>query len=227
MSDIGALAGGSHLAQLLGGYAPPRRKFEIELQRADAAGAPVTVRAVIAVRALSVQETEEAHAEAIKWLVGQGAHQREDLLGDNGDSVLNLELMTQLLARALMHPDRTREPFAKDAAALRSTLFADEIEACFREYTAFQAERSPLRGLRSADELKEIVAALGKGQTSQINLLRFDVTSLRSIITSLAAQVSTLTRPSSSDTSSPSPSLDDTSSSQASAPTHSLTISEG
>lgn len=225
MSDLGALAGGSHLAQLLGGYLPPRRKFEIELQRADDRGAPVTVRAVIAVRALSVEETEAAHAEAIKWLVGQGAHQREDLIGDNGDSVLNLELMTQLLARALMHPERTREPFAKDAAALRGTLFADEIEACFREYSAFQTERSPLRGLRSADELKEVVAALGKGRASQINLLRFDVTSLRSIITSLADQVSTLTRPNSSDTSQPSPSPEASSEAQE-PPMNSLTISE-
>ena len=223
MSD---LFGSTRLAQLLGGYLPPRRKFELELQRADAEGKPVTIRATLAVRALSAAEMEEAHAEAIKFLVGQGAHQREDLIGASGDSVLELELMTQLLARALMDHEKHREPFAKDAAALRGALFSDEIEACFREYTAFQAERSPIRGLRSADELKEVVEALGKGQTSQINLLRFDVISLRSIITSLAVRVSTLTRPSFSDTSPPSASPEDSSTPQGSE-AGSISISEG
>jgi len=226
VSDLGALLGGTRLAQMLGGYLPPRRKFELDLQRADANGAPVTVRVVIAARALSTRETEEAHAEAIKWLIGQGAHQREDLIGATGDSVLELELMTQLLARALMDPERHREPFAKDAAALRDAMFPDEIEACFREYTAFQAERSPIRGLRSADELREVVDALGKGQTSQINLLRFDVVSLRSISLSLADQVARLTRPISSDTSPPSESPE-ASPTPLESPTHSISISEG
>ena len=226
MTDVSTLLGGTSLASLIAGYAPPRRKFEIDLLRADSTtGAPVTVHAVVAVRALSAGEMEEAHAECTKWLVSKGGHQREDLIGSTGDSIMELELMTQLLARALMQPDRTREPWAKDAAALRDLLFPDEIEACFREYTAFQAERSPLRNLRSAEELREVVEALGKGRGSQINLLRFDVISLRSITLSLADRVATLTRPTSSDTSQPSPSPEAFSEAQEPA-TSSLTISE-
>jgi hypothetical protein len=226
VSDVGAIIGGTHLAQLIAGFAPPRRKFEIEMVRADSVtGAPVTVRAVFAVRALSAGEMEEAHAECIKWLVSKGGHQREDLIGSTGDSIMELELMTQLLARALMHPERIRENAAKDVAMLRDLLFPDEIEACFREYTAFQAERSPLRNLRSAEELREVVDALGKGRASSINLLRFDVISLRSITLSLADRVATLTRPNFSDTSPQSPSLE--ASSEALEPaTNSLSISE-
>ena len=186
----------------------------------------MTVHVVVAARALAVKELEEAHAEAVKWLVGVGGHQREDLISNTGDSVMELEVMTQLLARALMDPDKPREAFAKDVASLRETFFSDEIEACFREYSAFQAERSPLRGIRSAEELREVVEALGKGQTSQINLLRFDAISLRSITLSLADRVSKLTRPSSSDTSPPSP-LPEASSPSLESTTPSLSISEG
>jgi hypothetical protein len=227
VTDASSLFGGTSLSQLIGGYLPPRRKFEIDLIRATDSGAPITVHAVIAVRALSAAEMEESHAEAIKWLVSKGGHQREDLIGSTGDSIMELELMTQLLARALMQPDRIREPFAANVAALRDLMFPDEIEACFREYTAFQSERSPLRNIRSADELREIVDALGKGQGSQINLLRFDVISLRSITLSLADRVSTLTRPNYSDTSPQSPSPEASSAPRAEATANSLSISEG
>lgn len=196
-------AGGSPLSRLLGGYLPPRKKFTLDVLRCDANGAPVTITLHMAARALTAEETEEAHAETIKWLLSKGGHEREDLISTAGDSIKDLELMTQLLARALMSPESIREPFAPDAAALRAALYTDEIEACFREYSAFQAERTPIRALRSADELEEVVDALGKGHGERINLLRFDVISLRSITLSLADRVARQTRPSSSDTSSP------------------------
>lgn len=216
-----SLFGDTKLSQMLGGYMPPRRRFDLDVQRCNAEGAPVVVHLQLAVRALSVEEMEQSHADAVKWLVGVGGHQREDLITSNGDSVVELEMMTQVLARALMDPDKPREPFAKDAKALRETFYPDEIETCFREFSAFDAERSPLRRLRSADDLAEVVEALGKGQTSQINLLRFDIISLRSITLSLADRVAKQTRPNSSATSQPSASLDDSS-----APTGSMTISE-
>ena len=78
MTDVSTLIGGAHLSQLIGGYLPPRRKFEIDMIRADDRGAPMTVHAVFAVRALSAAEMEEAHAEAIKWLVSKGGHTREE-----------------------------------------------------------------------------------------------------------------------------------------------------
>lgn len=211
-----SIFGTTKLSQMLGGYMPPRRRFDLDVQRCDAEGAPVVVHLQLAVRALSVEEMEQSHADAVKWLVGVGGHQREDLITSNGDSVVELEMMTQVLARALMDPDKPREPFAKDAKALRETFYPDEIETCFREFSAFDAERSPLRRLRSADDLAEVVEALGKGQTSQINLLRFDIISLRSIALSLADRVAKLTRPSFSDTSQPSASPEGSSESIAS-----------
>lgn len=94
---------------------------------------------------------------------------------------------------------------------------------CFREYSAFQAERSPLRNIRSAEELREVVDALGKGQGSSINLLRYDAISLCSITHSLADRVSKQTRPSSSATSPQDPSPEE--SSEASQTTPQLSIS--
>lgn len=204
MTDVASLAGSTPLARLLGGYMPPRKRFTLDVLRCDAAGAPVTITLRLAVRAISVEETEEAHAEAVKYLTTKGGHTREDFITSQGDSIMEVELMTQVLARALMDHDDLRAPFAKDAAALRGMLFTDEIEACFREYSAWQAERSPIRALRSADELREVVDALGKGRVERTSLLRFDVISLTDIALSLADRVQKQTRPSSSDTSPPS-----------------------
>ncbi len=204
MTDVASLAGSTPLARLLGGYMPPRKRFTLDVLRCDAAGAPVTITLRLAVRAISVEETEEAHAEAVKYLTTKGGHTREDFITSQGDSIMEVELMTQVLARALMDHDDLRAPFAKDAAALRGALFTDEIEACFREYSAWQAERSPIRALRSADELREVVDALGKGRVERTSLLRFDVISLSDIALSLADRVQKQTRPSSSDTSPPS-----------------------
>jgi len=198
------LSGASPLSRLLGGFLPPRKRFTHDVLRCDDTGALKTITLRLAVRAITVEETEEAHAEAVKYLTTKGGHSREDFITSQGDSIMEAELMTQILARALMDPDNLREPFAKDAAALRGVFFTDELEACFREYSSWQAERSPIRALRSADELREVVDALGKGQMERGSLLRFDVISLSDIALSLADRVQRLTRPSSSDTSSPS-----------------------
>lgn len=200
--DLIAKAGGAKLSQLLGGFAPPHRKFTIDLLRATATGVPVTVNAAFAVRALSTGDEEDAHAEAVKFLLGKGAHQREDLIGTTGDSVLQAELMVQLMARALVDPDKPTTPVG-DAALIRGLLFADELEVCFREYLDFQAERSPIRSLRTRAELDEVLAALGKGRTGETNLQRYDVVSLCSMVRTLAVSVATLTRPNFSDTSPP------------------------
>lgn len=221
--DLIAKAGGAKLSQLLGGFAAPHRKFSIALLRANMSGAPVTVNAAFAVRALTTGDEEDAHAEAIKFLLTKGAHQREDLIGDSGDSVLRAELMVQLMARALVDPDKPTTPVG-DAGLIRGLLFADELEVCFREYLDFQAERSPIRSLRTRAELDEVIAALGKGRTGEINLQRFDVVSLCSMVRTLAVSVATLTRPNSSDTSPPNESQ--TTSSETGSEKPPITISE-
>ena len=127
MTDVASLAGSTPLARLLGGYMPPRKRFTLDVLRCDAAGAPVTITLRLAVRAITVEETEEAHAEAVKYLTTKGGHSREDFITSQGDSIMEVELMTQVLARALMDHDDLRAPFAKDAAALRGEEAATAV----------------------------------------------------------------------------------------------------
>ena len=112
----------------MAGRERPTRRFTVEVVLESG---PESI--ALAVRTLSAHEQEQAHAEAIKWLVGTGGWMREDLIGDAGDAVLNLEVMVQILARALVDPDRTDAPFAADAAELRRCFDVDEVRACFDE----------------------------------------------------------------------------------------------
>jgi hypothetical protein len=136
---------------------------------------------------------------------------REDLIGDAGDAVLNLEVMVQILARALVDPDRTDAPFAADAAELRRCFDVDEVRACFDEYTAHALERSPFRHLKTLAEVREVADALGKGLTQPTSLQRFDTTTLRLIITSLVERAARWTTPNSSATTPPTDSPADSS----------------
>jgi hypothetical protein len=117
--------------------------------------------------------------------------------------VLNLEVMVQILARALVDPDRTDAPFAADAAELRRCFDVDEVRACFDEYTAHALERSPFRHLKTLAEVREVADALGKGLTQPTSLQRFDTTTLRLIITSLVDRAARWTTPNSSATTPP------------------------
>lgn len=219
MSDDRFLKG-SKLSKLLAGRERPWKRFTLEIVRESG-----PERLEIGVRTLTAQDQEEAHAEAVKWLVSMGGWMREDLVGDTGDAVVVLETMVQTLARALVDPDEPSKPFAKDAGELRRCLDVDEIRVCFDEFNAWSLERSPLRYAKSLAEIKEVADALGKGLMGPTALTRFDATTLRSIITELVARRATQTRPNSSDTSSPTASPDD--SSMASPTPHTMTVEEG
>jgi len=189
---------GSKLSRLMAGRERPVRRFSVEVVRESG---PESL--ALAVRTLSAHEQEQAHAEAVKWLVGTGGWMREDLIGDAGDAVLNLEVMVQILARALVDPDKTDTPFAADAAELRRCFDVDEVRACFDEYTAHALERSPFRNLKTLAEVREVADALGKGLTQPTSLQRFDTTTLRLIITSLVDRAARWTTPNSSATTPP------------------------
>ena len=180
---------GSKLSRLMAGRERPVRRFTVEVVRESG---PESL--ALAVRTLSAHEQEQAHAEAIKWLVGTGGWQREDLIGDAGDAVLNLEVMVQILARALVDPDRTDAPFAADAAELRR---------CFDEYTAHALERSPFRHMKTLAEVREVADALGKGLTPLTSFPRVAAPTLRAIITSLVERAPRWTTPNSSPTTPP------------------------
>lgn len=189
---------GSGLAKLLAGRARPHKVFSLDVTRADG-----TQSITLAVRSLSAGDATRAHAEAVKWLTGTGGWQREDLLGDAGDAILNLEVMVQTLALALVDPEKPDVAFAADAAEVRRFFEVDEIRAAWDEYSAWATERSPFRALKTLDEVREVADALGKGQASPTSLPRYDVTSLRAIITALVDRRARWTTPSSSDTSPP------------------------
>ena len=218
MSDLDRFRVGSPLAKLLAGRARPHKTFDLEIVRAEGRS---TLR--LAMRALTADEAARAHAEAVKWLVGTGGWQREDLIGDAGDAILNLEVMVQTLARALVDPEHPDTAFAADAAEVRRHFEVDEIRACWDEYSTWSQERSPFRTLRTLEEVREVADALGKGQASMTSLPRYEYGTLRAIITALVAQRATWTTASSSGTSQPTDSP--AASSESSTPT--IEIHEG
>lgn len=211
---------GSKLSKMLAGRSRPVRVFDLEVVRE---GNPEGLK--LAVRTLSTEETIRAQSDATAWLVKVG-WSREDLFGDAGNAALNLETMVRILAVALVDPEATEVPFAKDADELRKCFDADEIRACFDEYNAHVTERSPFRFLKSLAEAREVADALGKGLTSATSLPRFDTTSLRLIISSLVERATRPTTPRSSATSQPTDSPGDSSPSSTPSPP-AMTVSEG
>lgn len=206
MSALDQFRVGSPLAKLLAGRVRPHKLFSIEIARADG-----RVTLPLAVRSLTADDAARAHADAIKWLISTGGWQREDLIGDAGDAILNLEVMVQTLTRALVDPEKPDVAFASDASEVRKFFEVDEIRAVWDEYASWSQERSPFRSLKTLAEVKEVADALGKGQASMTNLPRYEYTTLRSIITALVDQRATWTMPSSSDTSPPTDSPADSS----------------
>jgi hypothetical protein len=206
VSDLDRFRVGSPLAKLLAGRARPHKSFDLDIVRLDGKS---TVR--LAVQALTADDAARAHAEAIKWLVSTGGWHREDLIGDAGDAVLNLEVMVQTLARALVDPEKPDTLFAADAAEVRRHFEVDEIRACWDEYLSWSQERSPFRSLKTLDEVREVADALGKGQASMTSLPRYEYGTLRAIITALVDRRATWTTANSSGISQPTVSHDDSS----------------
>ena len=114
MSALDQFRVGSPLAKLLAGRVRPHKLFSIEIARVDG-----RVTLPLAVRSLTADDAARAHADAIKWLVSTGGWQREDLIGDAGDAILNLEVMVQTLTRALVDPEKPDTAFAADASEVR------------------------------------------------------------------------------------------------------------
>jgi len=189
---------GSPLAKLLAGRARPHKTFSIEIARADG-----RVTLPLAMRSLTAEDAARAHADAVKWLVSTGGWQREDLIGDAGDAILNLEVMVQTLTRALVDPEKPDVSFAAEAAEVRRFFEVDEIRAVWDEYATWSQERSPFRSLKTLAEVKEVADALGKGLASMTSLPRYEYASLSLIITALVGQRATWTTENSSGISQP------------------------
>lgn len=191
---------GSPITKLLGGTQRPHKVFRIagRLEGTD-----------LAVRSISVEEGEVAHADAMKRMTALGGWTREDFLNDVGEALFHQEMRLQVLARAMVDPQDPSKPFAASADELRRHLEADEVSAIFDEFSTFQKSRSPLREAKSLDEVREVADSLGKGLIAETSLQRYDAPTLRAIAIELAAWARTRTRLSSSPTSPPTDSSPD------------------
>ncbi len=187
------------LSRLIGDGDRPSKTVTFPGERGAAAGAKVTLWN------LTDHESRTARLEAIKYLVDVCKLSELHLAHD--PALADEEVKTQLLWRALRDPDEPLRPFASTVNKLRVHLTPDEREALFAAYLEFVDERSPIRRIRSDEELDGLAEALGKGETGEITLSSYDTASLRTIVRELASRCRRLTRRLSSGTSSPIESL--------------------
>ena len=188
----------SPLAKFLGERIPCRR---VEILSGRLAGMPA------ALRALSAGDIQKATLDAVKYLSGEG-WEKEDLFTELGESVLNMETAVRILALALVSPPEVDQARTGELSRLTSgpdqvrALFEpDEITLLFREFCAYQEERSPLSRATTVGEVEDLIEALGKGQAPISRLNAFDPSSLKNIIIGLAVRQMSATRPRSSPTS--------------------------
>lgn len=125
------------------------------------------------------------------------------------ESTYREELDRQTLLYALRHPEAHDEAFFADADELREVLDADTRQCLMQLYNDFVDERSPIRKATDDDQVRRLVAAVGKEQSESSLLSYYDRGSLARIAIAQAAELIRLTRESFSSTG-PSPSRDAT-----------------
>lgn len=162
----------------------------------------------IAVRALSAHERVQAFSEAFKFLTRECGFEREDLYVGRGAEVLDFEAMVRALAFGLVVPAASKgeqpRQLVKNADEVRRKFEDDEINVLFNHLIEYSASRSPLQASQSWEEVEGFLTALGKGLASKTSLSRFAVATLRFMLHELACRHFSPTKPSSSDTSTPS-----------------------
>lgn len=158
----------------------------------------------LALKALSAEELTECGARALKYLTGPCGWTREDLFSEAGEAMLDFETRVQHLAVALRQPAQPEEPLT-DSDHLRQLLETTEVHGLYDRLLTYQEERSPFAHVRSFDDVRETLIAVGKGSASPSVLSRFDNGTLRFMVRVLAAdRYGTPTRRPSSATSLPS-----------------------
>jgi hypothetical protein len=161
----------------------------------------------LGLRTLSADESLRLRAEAFRWLSTECGFSADYIVGSaDGESHLAFEVKVRTLALALVEPGGTNAPVAKDADDLRKMLEADEVTQLFEAYLDWTAERSPISSAKTAEEVRDLVDAMGKAMAPTSRLNAYDSVSLRIIATELVNRVRALT----SAPSSPTPSSSDT-----------------
>ena len=156
----------------------------------------------LALRALSNDERVKCIARSVAFLLGPCGMSEEHCFGQGqGAFERDLEAKVQILALALVEPAPPHARVAASADDLRTLLDADEITQLFEIYADHIAERSPISSAATVEEVEAVIVALGKGTIPASRLTRYDTSTLRSTIVSLAVRLETLTSSRSSPTS--------------------------
>jgi len=156
----------------------------------------------LALRTLNADENLRLRGAARTWLLDE-CRFSEAFIDDTdaGRAINELEVKIRTIALALVEPAPPHRPVAKNPDELRLLLDADEVSALFELFLDWVQERSPISTARSAEEVRDLVDALGKGTQPTQRLLAFDSVSLRSIAIELAGRWRTLMSSPSSPTS--------------------------
>lgn len=159
----------------------------------------------LALRVLTADESLRLRADALRWLTGACGFTEDFIIGTtDGTAALEFEIKVRTLALALVEPAPPHVALVKDADDLRTILDADEVSGLFEHLVDWVQERSPITSARSAEEVRALCDALGKGTLPQARLNTCDNASLRSIARELARRLTTPTSSPSSPTSPPS-----------------------
>jgi hypothetical protein len=164
--------------------------------------------AAIVIVSLTDLELAEARLEALSWLTLKKKMPEWLLETELGQSMLDNEIQSQILYRALRQPKMRTAHYAGSVNEIRMFMEPDQRLALWNEFVAFQHERNPLRAIHTDEELQEIIATLGKESSASgvpDGLTYLDSASLRSIVTELANLVMRQTKQLYSLTSQPNP----------------------
>lgn len=161
----------------------------------------------VAIVALRDSELVDARFAALKFITELKKLPEWQLDTELGQAMLDNEMQVQVLHLTMRQPKNLAAKYTSSPTDVRMNLEPDERMTLWNEYVAFQHERSPLRTVKTDEELEELVSALGKGSFEATELSYFDTATLRTIIIELGdayrrrmKQLSSATTPASDST---------------------------
>ncbi len=168
----------------------------------------------IALRTLTAGESIKVRTDAHAYLTRQ-CGLSEDAVGysDAGRALHEFETKLRTIALALVDPS-TGAPVCvnakgeADADEARTLLESDEVAGLFEMFVDWTNERSPIQS-KTAEEVEDLIEALGKATTPTSSLNGFDAATLRCIARALVDRLRAQTSSRSSPTS-PSTDADET-----------------
>jgi hypothetical protein len=168
-------------------------------------------------RKLRDLELTEARAEAVSFLELmvkklEERKQAEDRVPPEvyfalDENFLIEEEERQVLFRAMRDPENPEQPLAGTIGELRAGLDADERKALMNAYNTWKDDEGPVTRVKTLEEARGLVAAVGKEQRPSLLWTYYDRFSLGNIAIAQDEALSTL-RKTLSSSSGPSPSPD-------------------